>query len=80
MQGHHHSITDEFPEHREQIHNLKVSNAHFNSLVARWEEIDKKIARAESRIELMSEAEEEQLRKSRLALKDDIYRMLLAAS
>lgn len=79
MQGHHHSLIEEFPEHREQIHALKVGNAHFGTLVSRWEEIDKKIARAESRIELMSDAEEEQLRKARLALKDEIYKMLTAA-
>ena len=33
----------------------------------------------EARIELMSEAEEEQLRKARLALKDEIYKMLTEA-
>lgn len=79
MQGHHHSLIQEFPGHSEQIHALKVDNAHFRTLVSRWEEIDKGIARAEARIELMSEAEEEQLRKARLALKDEIYKMLTEA-
>jgi uncharacterized protein YdcH (DUF465 family) len=76
MQGHHHTIGEEFPEYKEQIHTLKISNAHFQSLVTKWEEIDKKIARAESRIELMSEEQEEQLRRNRLTLKDEIYAML----
>lgn len=76
MQGHHHNIGEEFPEYKEQIHTLKISNAHFQSLVTKWEEIDKKIARAESRIELMSEEQEEQLRRNRLTLKDEIYAML----
>ena len=76
MQGHHHTIGDEFPEYKEQIHTLKTSNAHFQSLQTKWEEIDKQIARAESRIELMSEEHEEQLRRNRLALKDEIYAML----
>lgn len=76
MQGQHHSLIEEFPEYREQIHSLKVENSHFQRLAAEWEEIDKKIARAESRIELMSEEEEEGLRRSRLSLKDQIYKML----
>lgn len=79
MQGHHHTLVDEFPEFKEKIHALKVSHAHFQNLAGRWEEIDKQIARAESRIELMSQEQEEQLRRSRLALKDEIYKMLVAA-
>lgn len=79
MQGHHHAIGEEFPEFKEQIHALKVSNAHFRSLVSKWEEVDKQIARAESRIELMSEEQEEQLRRNRLSLKDEIYTMLSEA-
>jgi len=79
MQGHHHTIGDVFPEHKEQIHTLKTSNAHFQSLLTKWEEVDKQIARAESRIELMSEEQEEQLRRNRLALKDEIYAMLSKA-
>lgn len=80
MQGHHHTIGEEFPEYKEQIHTLKTSNAHFQSLLTKWEEIDKQIARAESRIELMSEEHEEQLRRNRLALKDEIYGMLSEAA
>lgn len=79
MQGHHHKLSDEFPEYKETIHALKTGNAHFANILSRWEEVDKTIARAESRIELMSEAEEEGLRKHRLALKDEIYAMLRAA-
>jgi uncharacterized protein YdcH (DUF465 family) len=80
MQGHHHTLVQEFPEHSEQIHSLKEGNAHFKNLVERWEEIDKQIARTESRIELMSEEQEEELRRSRLSLKDEIYKMLTAAA
>jgi uncharacterized protein YdcH (DUF465 family) len=76
MEGHHHKIGEEFPEYREQIHVLKMSNAHFAGLFDQWETIDKRIARAESRIELMSQEEEEVLRKQRLALKDELYSML----
>lgn len=80
MEGHHHKLHEEFPGYKEQIHTLKVSNAHFAKILEKWEEVDKQIARAESRIELMSEAEEELLRKQRLALKDEIYSMLQQAA
>lgn len=76
MEGHHHKIGEEFPEYREQIHSLKLSNAHFAVLLERFEEVDKRIARAEARIEIMSHEEEEQLRKHRLAIKDELYAML----
>lgn len=77
MQGHHHPIGEEFPEFKDLIHTLKTSNAHFKRLTDQLEEVDKRIARAESRIELMSQEEEEQLRKSRLTLKDQVYAMLV---
>jgi uncharacterized protein YdcH (DUF465 family) len=80
MQGHHHTLIKEFPEYSDQIHSLKGESAHFRNLVERWEEIDKQIARSESRIELMSEEQEEQLRRSRLSLKDEIYKMLAASA
>lgn len=80
MVGQHHKLHEEFPEYKEQIHSLKMSNAHFAKLLVRWEEVDKEIARAEARIELMSEAEEEMLRKERVALKDEIYAMLRECS
>lgn len=76
MEGHHHKLSEEFPQYKEQIHTLKMGNAHFANILGKWEEVDKQIARAEARIELMSEAEEEMLRKQRLALKDEIYKML----
>jgi uncharacterized protein YdcH (DUF465 family) len=79
MEGHHHKIGEEFPEYREQIHSLKMSDVHFAKLLERWEEIDKQIARAESRIELMSEDDEEQLRRKRLELKDELYTILRGA-
>jgi uncharacterized protein YdcH (DUF465 family) len=56
-----------------------MSDVHSAKLLERWEEIDKQIARAESRIELMSEDDEEQLRRKRLELKDELYTILRGA-
>lgn len=76
MQGHHHPIGEEFPEFKLKIHYLKQSDAHFRTLCDRYEEIDKAIARAESRIEIVTEIEEEKMRKERLVLKDQLLAML----
>jgi len=78
MTDHHHPIITEFPELREKIHELKISNAHFLNLLEKYEETDKVISRSEARVELMSEEEEEQHRKERLKIKDEIYKILSA--
>lgn len=72
MEGHHHDLGGEFPEHREKIHTLKLSDRHFLKLCEKYEDIDKRIARMESRIDLANERDESQLRKERLVLKDEI--------
>lgn len=76
MEGHHHKLADEFPEFKDRIHTLKVGNPHFAKVLERWEALDKQIARAEARIELMSEDAEEELRRTRVRLKDELYEML----
>lgn len=73
MEGEHHALGQEFPEHVEKIHYLKLSDAHFKKLCDKYEEVDKAIARAESRIDVITEEEETELRKKRLTLKDEIY-------
>ena len=78
MDNHHHDLSHEFPEFKDKIHTLKMNDAHFKKLAERYEDLDKKIVRAESRIELCSESEEEVMRKERLELKDQIFAMLNA--
>ena len=79
MEGQHHHLAAEFPEFKDKIHTLKMENAHFVKLSTDYEEIDKKIARSESRIELLTELEEGVLRKERLKIKEEIYSMLKGA-
>jgi uncharacterized protein len=78
MEGHHHDLASEFPEFKDKIHTLKGSDNHFKKLCEKYEEIDKAIARAEARIEVQTEEQEEMLRKERLAIKDQIYSCLKA--
>ena len=39
----HHPLVKEFPEYKEQIHNLKMTNNHFSKLMKEYEEVDKHI-------------------------------------
>lgn len=71
-----HELVEEFPEKADRIHELKVSDAHFSRLFDEYHEINRAIHRAETLVEPMDEMAEHELRKKRLALKDELYRML----
>lgn len=71
-----HELADEFPEHKDRIHALKVSDAHFQRLFDRYHEINREIHRAEAAGLNISDEHYEDLKKSRMALKDDLYAML----
>lgn len=78
MSENHHDLAIDHPEHKDKIHALKESDAHFKSLCDHYEELSKAIYRSENRIDLLSEEEEEQLRKKRVHLKDEIFNLLSA--
>lgn len=78
MSEHHHDLVSDFPEHKEKIHELKLANAHFRKMFEDYSELNKQVYRAENRIDIIGEREEELLRKKRLHLKDELYKMLLA--
>ena len=80
MFGEHHSLVNEFPEHKDQIHELKTSNRHFAKLFDEYENLDKEIYRIEEQIETPSDEYTEGLKKQRLALKDQLYAMLKEAA
>jgi uncharacterized protein YdcH (DUF465 family) len=72
----HHPLTEEFPEFKDVIHSLKMSNNHFRKLTFEYEGVDKEIVRIEQGVEHTSDEYLETLKKERLALKDIIYLML----
>ncbi|MEM6904041.1 MAG: YdcH family protein [Pseudomonadota bacterium] len=74
-----HELADDFPELTDQIHALKTSNAHFAKRADEYHEINRTIHRAETGVEPISPVAEEDLRKQRMALKDELYGMLKAA-
>jgi uncharacterized protein YdcH (DUF465 family) len=73
-----HTLHDEFPDHAHRISALKASDAHFARLLVEYNSVNDKVHRAETRIDLLSEAEEEVLRKLRSRMKDQIAAVLRA--
>ena len=79
MFGEHHDIAHEFPEYKDRIHGLKMSNPEFAALYRQYQEIDKEIYRIEEQIETPSDTYTEELKKKRVLLKDRLYAMLKEA-
>ena len=71
-----HELAEEFPEHVERIHELKSANAHFAKLADEYHDVNRAIHRAETRVDTVSEEHEEDMRKRRAALKDEIFKMI----
>ncbi|MDN3515416.1 MAG: YdcH family protein [Candidatus Brocadia sp.] len=76
MQHEHHDLIHEFPEYREKIHNLKMTNDHFRELFDEYHKVDKEVFRVENNIEPRSDVALEELKKRRLVLKDELFKIL----
>lgn len=75
----HHDLVHELPEHKEAIHNLKTADTHFKKLFDSYEDVTKEILRIEKEIEAASDARLEDLKKTRLSLKDEMLEMIVKA-
>jgi uncharacterized protein YdcH (DUF465 family) len=73
-----HDLVHEFPELRERIHALKMSDAHFARLFEQYHEVDHEVHRIETGAENTSDAYLEGRKRERLELKDTLYQMLIA--
>ena len=69
-----------FPEYRDLISRLKNEDRHFERLFNEHNDLDEKITELETHISPVGEAEVDVLKKKKLALKDEIYQILLKAS
>ena len=74
-----HDLLHEFPEHRERIHDLKMSNARFARLFDEYHVVDQEVHRIETGVENTSDDYLEERKKVRLHLKDELYRMIREA-
>ena len=68
-----------FSEYREQVAALKASDPHFLQSFERHDALDAQIRRMEAHVEVATALEIEQLKKEKLALKDEVYAMLQKA-
>ncbi len=73
-----HELAQEFPQYLAKMHELKQSDAHFARLYNEYHEINRAVHRAETNLEPVEELAEVEMRKKRLHLKDEIWRMLTA--
>ncbi|WP_406667331.1 YdcH family protein [Gallaecimonas sp. GXIMD1310] len=73
-----HDLLHELPEFHEQIHVLKMENAHFARLFDDYHQVDHEVRRIEEGVQPTSDEYLESRKKQRLKLKDALYSMLTA--
>lgn len=71
-----HGLAHEFPEYRDQIHQLKMTDQHFLKLFEAYHDVDHEVRRIEMEIETTSDDYLESRKKRRLFLKDELYAIL----
>lgn len=74
-----HELSEEFPDRIDDIHKLKEGDAHFARMVDDYHDINRAIHRAETNVEPTDDFNEADMRKKRMALKDEIWRALQSA-
>lgn len=73
-----HELSEEFPDHIVQMHELKDKDAHFAKLFDEYHSINRAIHRAETDVEPTDDLHMAQMRKTRMHLKDEISAILRA--
>jgi hypothetical protein len=69
----HHPFVSEFPEHRETIRHLRLSDNRFRQMFEEYHQLDDTICRFEEEIEFATDQEIDELKFKRAKLKDEIY-------
>ena len=73
-----HTLVNEFPQLKDKIHALKTSDHHFARRFDEYNNLDREVRRLEGEGSPKADESMEELKKKRLALKDELYRMLTA--
>lgn len=71
-----HDLAVEFPQHHDTMRDLRRTNAHAARLMDEYAEVNATLHRVDSNLEPMSDVEALRLHKQRMALKDEIARIL----
>jgi uncharacterized protein YdcH (DUF465 family) len=69
-------LAEDFPDKRDRIHQLKTSDNRFARLYDEYNELNRTIHRVETRVEPQADEAEEELKRRRLQIKDEIMAML----
>lgn len=69
-------LTEDFPDRADRIHHLKTSNNRFARLYDEYNELNRTIHRIETRVEPKPEEVEEELKRRRLQIKDEIMALI----
>jgi len=64
-------------EYRDEIHDLKQENVHFAKIFEKHNDLDQKIEDAEQGRLTLTDVEIETLKKEKLLLKDEAYKMIM---
>jgi hypothetical protein len=73
-----HELADEFPDQREKLHAMKLTNAHFARIADSYHEVNREIHRIETGVAAAADDYLETLKKRRLSALDEIQAMLAA--
>lgn len=76
MSNNPHTLGEVFPGQMDQIHNLKISNTRFAKLLLEYDEVNDEVHSAETKIVVVSQDYETELRKRRLMIKDQIAQLI----
>lgn len=71
-----HELAEDFPEFAEKIHDLKMNDRHFVRLAEEYHKVNREVHRMETRVEPVTDDVEEDARRRRMALKDEIAQYL----
>ncbi len=69
-------LAEDFPDKVDRIHQLKTSNNRFARLYDEYNELNRTIHRVETRVEPKPEEVEDELKRRRLQIKDEILARL----
>jgi len=78
MSVEHHDLIHEFPQLKDRIHELKVSDHHFRNLFEEYHTLTRSVENMENEVTPAATRTEEEAKKRRVHLKDELYRMLMA--
>jgi uncharacterized protein len=78
MSVEHHDLIHEFPQMRDRIHELKMSDGHFRKIFEEYHVLTRSTEKMENEVTPVATHVEEESKMRRIHLKDQLYRMLTA--